>query len=158
MSLDETIGNLTKIAEFIESTGRVNVLFKVISINETRTITSKKTGRTHLISDLLVADETAMITLTLWNDDADLLEKGKTYILQKGRVQVYDFSMRLARGISGKFIPVECTIENPRLDRDMSKPFMGRTKKKRRPLTGEGRTFHGTPGRNLRGYCSEKDF
>ncbi|MFW9921256.1 MAG: hypothetical protein ACFFED_16760 [Candidatus Thorarchaeota archaeon] len=158
MSLNETIGNLSKIADFTEETGRVNVLFKVISMKEPRIVTSKQTGRKHLVSDILVADETAKILLTLWNDDIDLVEEGRSYILRKGRVQVYDYSMRLAKGLGGEFIRVQDLQEEPALHLDMSKPFMGRKKKRRRTLSGEGRTFHGTPGRNVRGYCSEKEF
>ncbi len=158
MSLDETIGNLSKIADFTEDTGKVNVLFQVIGMEEPRIVTSKKTGRKHQISDIIVADDTARIILTLWNDEVDFVDVGKSYLLRNGRVQIYDYSMRLARGMSGEFIPVDHPIESLGMHLDMSKPFMGRRDRKRRPLSGEGRTFHGTPGRNLRGYCSEKDY
>ena len=158
MSLDETIGNLSKIADFTEDTGRVNVLFQVINIEEPRIVTSKKTGRKHQISDVIVADDTAKIHLTLWNDEVELLDAGKSYILKNGRVQIYDYSMRLARGMRGEFILVDYPIDSPGLLLDMSKPFMGRKNRRRKPLSGEGRTFHGAPGRNLRGYCSDKEY
>lgn len=155
---DEVQENLSKIVELTEESGRVNVLFKVISRNEPRVVTSRKSGRRYQIAETLVADDSARILLTLWNEEIDLLDDDKVYLLKNGEVQVYDYSMRLVRSLSGELVEMETRIADPAVGPDMSKPFMGRKKKRGRLLRGEGRTFHGTPGRRPRGYCSEKDF
>ena len=44
---------------------RLNVVFMVTERNEEREI-NKRTGETHRVCDFTVADDTGIITLTLW--------------------------------------------------------------------------------------------
>jgi hypothetical protein len=136
----------------------INVRFSVIKKETQRQVTAKATGRTHLISECIVGDESAIINLTLWNDDTDEIEAGKTYELLNGYISIYDECMSLSKGrwgkirvASSKFVQVNRTI-------DMSRPFMGRPKRRKQKRSPTGRSFQGTPGRESKGYCSRKGF
>ena len=157
MPQGESAGTTTAISALTESSGHVNVLFKVVEVNEPRRVTSRRTGRIYLVEDITVADETAKIQMTLWNEDVDTLQLGDSYELRNGRIEVYDFSMRLTKGLNGEITSADTNIESPSVEPDMSKPFMGRKPRRRRKAT-MARTLQGTSGRTLRGYGSDKEF
>ncbi|MHA2320561.1 MAG: hypothetical protein ACXACG_02800 [Candidatus Thorarchaeota archaeon] len=101
----------------------VNVRFSVINIGSSRQVTAKATGKSHLITECVVGDESAIITLTLWNYDIDEIETGKTYELVNGYISLYDESMSLSKGrwgiirvASSDIVKVDETI-------NMSRPF-----------------------------------
>jgi hypothetical protein len=121
-------------------------------------VKSKRTGKILLVADAIIADDTAQVTLTLWNEDVDTLIEGRCYELRLGKVELYDEAMKLSRAFSGKFIPINDCFDTVNLELNMSKPFMGRPTRKRRERSKEGRTFQGIPGRDQRGYCSNKEF
>ncbi|MHA1964126.1 MAG: hypothetical protein ACW97G_06020 [Candidatus Thorarchaeota archaeon] len=136
----------------------VNVRFSVINIGSSRQVTAKATGKSHLITECVVGDESAIITLTLWNYDIDEIETGKTYELVNGYISLYDESMSLSKGrwgiirvASSDIVKVDETI-------NMSRPFMGRPKRRKQKRSPTGRSFQGTPGRESKGYCSQKGF
>ncbi|MDF1538292.1 MAG: hypothetical protein P1Q69_05270 [Candidatus Thorarchaeota archaeon] len=137
---------------------RVTVIFRVVTIGESRIVKSRKTGKRLLVADAVVADETAKIRLTLWNDDIDEIEEGLCYRLNNGRLEIYDESLVLSKSFSGEIIPLDYEIAPVMTDVDMSKPFMGTTPKRRKARSKEGRTFQGIPGIDQRGYCSDKEF
>ncbi len=105
----------------------------------------------------MVADASAKITLTLWNDDIDLFEVGQSYQLRNGFVTIYDCSMRLTIGRSGKITKLEVGLEEISEETNMSLPFAWRNLK-RRKRGKTGRTFSGKSGRESKGYCSWKSF
>ena len=158
MSYEEPVEVTYTIGEITRKHQRVSISFKEVRIEQARTVKSRRTGKVLLVSDAIVADETGRIILTLWNDDIDSIEEGCCYELHNGRVEIFDESLRLARGYNGVITPCIDRFEILNLDVDMSKPFMGMPSRRRRPRSKEGRTFQGVPGRDQRGYCSEKDF
>ncbi len=158
MTQEETFETVSSICDLNLKIRRVSVKFRVVELDKPRQAKSKRTGKILLVSNAIIADETARMTLTLWNDDVDSLVEGNCYKLRNGRIELFDESMRLSRGFSGEFIPLDKCIETINLDLNMSKPFMGRTPRRRRERSKEGRTFQGIPGRNQRGYCSNKEF
>ena len=79
---------------------RINVVFQVTDVGEEREI-NKRSGETHRVCDFTVADETASITLTLWNEDIDALEVDKVYKLNNGFANVFQNSLRLSKGKFG---------------------------------------------------------
>jgi len=158
MSLENTIDTCLPICDMNPKLRFVSVKFKVIRLAKPRQVKSKRTGKILLVSDAIVADATAQVTLTLWNEDVDSLIEGRCYELRLGRLEMYDKSMKLSRGFSGKFIPISHCFDTINLSLNMSKPFMGRTPRRRRERSKEGRTFQGIPGRDQRGYCSNKEF
>ncbi|UCE14742.1 MAG: hypothetical protein JSV04_06060 [Candidatus Heimdallarchaeota archaeon] len=79
---------------------RLNTVFKVIEREEEREINSRS-GETHRVCDLTVADETGSIILTLWNEDIDNIEDEKVYKLSNGFANVFRNSIRLSKGKFG---------------------------------------------------------
>lgn len=158
MKQEEPLEVTHAIRDLTRKVTRTTVVFKVVHVGKPRIVKSRRTGKRLLVSNAVVADETAKIRLTLWNDDIDEIEEGLCYHLRNGRVEVYDESLILSKGFSGEFIPLNREIETVESNVDMSKPFMGMTTRRRKTRSNEGRTFQGIPGRNQRGYCSEKEF
>ncbi|MHA1216391.1 MAG: hypothetical protein ACTSPX_03600 [Candidatus Thorarchaeota archaeon] len=98
------------------------VRFKVLRTRRAAEFVSRRTGRPALLVEREVADESATITLILWNQEVDLVRRGLTYLLHGGRVVIRDHAMYLTRGPRGRFTP------SPPLDSidtatDMSVPF-----------------------------------
>lgn len=79
---------------------RLNTVFKVIEREQEREINSRS-GETHRVCDLTVADETGSIILTLWNEDIDNIEDDKVYKLSNGFANVFRNSLRLSKGKFG---------------------------------------------------------
>jgi hypothetical protein len=134
------------------------VRFKVLEIEEPRRVTSRSTGRHHQIANCVVGDESAVITLTLWNYDIDEIEVGKVFELLNGYINVYDESMHLGRGRWGGLREATSDIVEVNTGLDMSRPFMGRPKRRTRKRSQTGRTFSGSAGRESRGYPARKGF
>ena len=157
-SIDNQEKDWTPISRLTVESKAVNIIFSVIKKGTPRQVTAKSTGKSHLITECVIGDESAIMTLTLWNDDADEIESGKTYKLLNGYISVFDESMSLAKGrwgcirrASSEILQVNGTI-------NMSSPFMGRPKRRKHVRSSTGRSFQGTPGRESKGYCSGKGF
>lgn len=98
---------------------RLNVVFQVTDIGEEREI-SKRSGETHRVCDFTVADKTASITLTLWNEDIDALEVGKVYKLSNGFANVFQNSLRLSKGKFGSIAEDSTVFEKINEDNNRS--------------------------------------
>lgn len=72
--LKETNRNL-KIENIVTGLRAVDVLAKVVKINDIREFDKK--GKKGLVQNVLLADETSRIRLTLWNEETDLVKLGK---------------------------------------------------------------------------------
>ncbi|MFX0093719.1 MAG: hypothetical protein ACFFBD_18350 [Candidatus Hodarchaeota archaeon] len=112
--------NILKIDELTAFAKRVQVSFKVMNKGELREITSRRSGETHNLCDIEVADSTGSIILTLWDDDIDLVEEGKDYTLSNGYVNVFHNSMRLSKGKYGELSDAEEAIEDTKTDNNLS--------------------------------------
>lgn len=148
----------TPISKLTIKSKSVNVRFSVIKKGETRTVIAKTTGKAHLINECIVGDGSAIISLTLWDDDIDELKSGMTYELLNGYISVYDECMSLTKGRWGVIQESPSNIIQIDSSIDMSRPFMGRPERKRQKRSPTGRSFQGTPGRETKGYCSRKGF
>ena len=148
----------TQIRDLTVESRAVNVRFSVIKKETPRHVIARATGRSHLISECVVGDESAIITLSLWNEDITEIEVGKTYELLNGYVNMYDECMSLTKGRWGsiKTSSSDLVLVNGTID--MSRPFMGRPKRRKQKRSLTGRSFQGTPGRESKGYCSRKGF
>ena len=148
----------TPISKLTVESRAVNVRFSVVKKGTQRQVTARATGKPHLITECVVGDESAIIALTLWNDDIDEIETGKSYELLNGYISLYDESMNLSKGRWG--IIREASSEIVQVDEttNMSRPFMGRPKRRKQKRSPTGRSFQGTPGRESKGYCSRKGF
>lgn len=109
----------TKIKELAPYQGRFKVEFKVIEKSEERSVGNKNNpDETHRIADIKVADDSASIILSAWDDDIDFLEQDKCYSLVNGYVNVFMNSLRLGKGKYGSFEPIDgnfdISLENDR--------------------------------------------
>ena len=99
---------------------RLAVVFKVVSKEERREITKRDSGEIHYVCDFLVADETAAITMTLWNEDIDLIKVGRVYKLSNCFANVYRNSLRLSKGRFGSLAEDSTTFDNLNTDYNRS--------------------------------------
>ncbi|MFW9806109.1 MAG: hypothetical protein ACFFFK_05215 [Candidatus Thorarchaeota archaeon] len=136
----------------------VNVRFSAIKKGTPRQVTAKATGRPHILCEVVIGDESAIINLVLWNDDIDEIEIGKTYELLNGYISIYDECMSLSKGRWGTIRLATSDIVQVDGTINMSRPFMGRPKRRKHTRSTTGRSFQGTPGRESKGYCSRKGF
>ncbi len=150
--------NWTQISKLTVESRAVNVRFSVIKKGPSRQVTARTTGKPHLITECVVGDESAIITLSLWNEDIDEIDCGKTYELVNGYINLYDESMSLAKGRWGSIRVASSNIQQVDGTTNMSRPFMGRPKRRKQKRSPTGRSFQGTPGRESKGYCSRKGF
>lgn len=150
--------NWTSISELTVESRSINVRFKILEKENPRQVIARSTGRSHHVSNCVVGDATAIITLTLWNEDIDEVEVGRTYNLINGYVNIYDECMNLGRGRWGEFRQANEDFLKINQEVDMSRPFMGRPARRRRERAPTGRTFSGTAGRESSGYPSRKSF
>jgi len=72
--LKETNKNL-KVKNIVTGLKSVDVTAKIIKINEPREFDTK--GKKGVVQNVLLADETGRIRLTLWNEETDLVKQGK---------------------------------------------------------------------------------
>ncbi|MFX1537503.1 MAG: single-stranded DNA-binding protein [Promethearchaeota archaeon] len=120
------IENLTPFVKHIE------VSFKIINKGEVREIVSKRSGEMHNLCDITVADSTGAIILTLWDNDIDLVEEGKDYILSNGYVNVFRNSMRLSKGKYGVLSSSDEPIEEVNTFNNLSDRYVERPRSRRR--------------------------
>ncbi len=148
----------TLIEQFTHESRQVNVRFKVLKKGKTRIVTERASGRKHEISDCTIGDSSAIMNLTLWNEDIDTIEPDQTYQLLNGFINIFDECMTLSRGRRGELTESSNPIDVVNEQINMSRPFMGRPKRREKPRSATGRSFRGTAGREARGYCSRKSF
>ncbi len=149
-------GSITLIKRLTPESRGITVRFKVLRTIKAKIVWSKKFSRPFLITEREVADETGKMTLVLWNNDADIVRPGRSYILRNGYVRLRDYAMQLMRGRTGEFQEIDATIdvvETP----DFSRPFAWKSNDEHDKTTLV-RTFEGIEHWETKGYCSSKDF
>ncbi|TFH04888.1 MAG: hypothetical protein E4H14_13800 [Candidatus Thorarchaeota archaeon] len=157
-TLQQDSDTWTPIVQFKREIHWVNVRFNIIKKGKTRIVTQRSTGRKHEISDCIVGDSTAIVNLTLWNDDIDVIEQGKTYELQNGYINLFDECMILSKGRRGSIVESSIMITTVNGQIDMSRPFMGKPIRRKKQRSQTGRSLSGAAGRETKGFCSRKSF
>ncbi len=84
---------------------------KVVEKMDEREVTARATGRQHRVAEFLVGDETGVIILSLWDDNIDKIEVGKTYLLKNAYVNTFRNSMRISTGKYGSIEDSEAEVE-----------------------------------------------
>ena len=146
------------IEQFTQESRHVNVRFKILKKGKTRIVSARASGRKHEISDCIIGDSSAIMNLTLWNEDIDNVELGRTYEILNGYINLFDECMTLSRGRRGELAESTISIIDVNEQINMSRPFMGKPKRRKRPRSATGRSLSGSAGREARGYCSRKSF
>ncbi|MFH1403418.1 MAG: hypothetical protein ABIH11_04035 [Candidatus Altiarchaeota archaeon] len=91
-----------KIDELTPRSKRVNLVFKVIEKQEIKNVRSKRDRTPHAVTEALVGDDTGSILITLWDEDVERIDVGKTYHLENGYVSVFKGTIRLNIGRYGE--------------------------------------------------------
>ncbi len=138
-----------KVGELTPQSRAVNVLAKVVSKSEIRSIAAGRDGEAHRVCDALVGDETGCVYLTLWDDNIEKVKEGDTINVKNGYVNLFRGNIRLNIGrygtleLSEQALGGEVNTENNVSSQVYEQP--------RRPFRG-GRDFGG------RGYGGRGDY
>lgn len=90
----------TKIKDLTPSSRRVNVLGKVVSVSEPKEIQTRF-GEAKSVTEVVLADDTGKIILSLWGDQAHQAADGKTVYIDNGYISLVRGHMRLNVGKYG---------------------------------------------------------
>ena len=121
--------NITSIEDLKPYKKDVHVNFQVIEQLSIKEI-DKGQKPNQKVATYRVADETAAIRLTVWNDAIDNIDIGETYELHNGYVNVFRDHAQLAAGKGGEIKPSAVTFDAVNQENDISKEKV-RTKKKK---------------------------
>ncbi|MGC8585720.1 MAG: single-stranded DNA-binding protein [Thermoplasmata archaeon] len=111
--------NVTKIKDLTPESKRVNVLGKVASLGETKEITTKY-GESRKLTEVVIGDETGVVTLTLWGDQSDGISQGDTLYIDNGYITLVRGHIRLNVGKYGSIKKSEESVENVNTQNDIS--------------------------------------
>jgi len=112
---------LMKIERLTPSSREVNVVAKVVSKSEVRSVSGRSGFSTHRVADALVGDETGCVYLTLWDDNIDQIGEEDTVRINNGYVKLFRGNMRLNIGKYGSFeVLGESPIEEVNTENNLS--------------------------------------
>jgi ssDNA-binding replication factor A large subunit len=104
--VDEEAGPM-KIADLNQYSREINVVVKVISKTDVRSVTTKMDETPHRVCEALVADDTGAIYLTLWDEAIDKVQEDQVISITNAYMNTFKGSMRLNIGRYGSYEVVE---------------------------------------------------
>ena len=99
-----------KIGDLKSFSRKVYTVAKVISKGEPREVTSRNDNSTHEVCEVLVADDTGSVYLTLWDENIHEIDEDMILKLDNAYVNVFRGSMRLNLG---KYVSYSILDEAP---------------------------------------------
>jgi len=143
-----------KISELTPASRAVNVTAKVVSKSDVRNIATGRDGAPHRVCDALVGDETGCVYLTLWDDNIEKVNEGKTIRIGNGYVSLFRGNMRLNVGRYGTLeVAKEALAGEANTENNLSNKVY---EQQRRPFGGRGRREFG--GRERRGGYRQRRY
>jgi len=128
-----------KIKDLTPKSRRVNMVFKVVGVEDIKNVRSRKDRTQHAFAEALVGDDTGTVILTLWDEYLEKVQKGKTYQLINGYVTLFKGTIRLNIGKYGELTEVEDMEAEVNNENKISeKVFEDRTRGRGRPYEGFG--------------------
>ncbi|HTZ62208.1 MAG TPA: single-stranded DNA-binding protein [Thermoplasmata archaeon] len=110
---------LTKVRDLTPNSKQVNVLAKVLSIGEPKEVMGKF-GDPRKVCEAVVGDDTAVITLSLWNEQIGSIQKDEVVLVDNGYVSLVRGHMRLNVGRYGNLAKSTEAIPEVNQSLDMS--------------------------------------
>ncbi len=111
---------MANVAELTPRSRGVELTVKVVEKLDEREVTARASGRQHKVAEFLVGDDSGSIIMTLWDDDIEKVEVGKTYDVKNAFISTFKNSMRLNTGRYGSIEEssqeVEANTENKMSD------------------------------------------
>jgi replication factor A1 len=110
-----------KIGDLKPFSRKVYTVAKVISKGESREVTSKNDNSTHEVCEMLIADDTGSVNLTLWDEKIHEVNEDMIIKLDNAYVNVFRGSMRLNLGKYGDYsVLEEAPFDEVDLENDVS--------------------------------------
>ncbi len=110
---------LTKVRDLTPSSKQVNVHAKVIQVGEPKQVMGKY-GDPRKVAEAVIGDDTAVITLSLWNEQIGSITKDETVLIDNGYVSLVRGHMRLNVGRYGSLQKSNEEIASVNQQLDMS--------------------------------------
>lgn len=111
--------SIAKVDRLTPGSKQVDVLVKVLSLGDRKTIDSKYGGSKDLV-EAVVGDETATVIMTFWEDQIDRVAQDKVLNVENGYVSLVRGHMRLNVGKYGSFTESDEEIEEVNSSVDIS--------------------------------------
>jgi len=132
---------LTKVRDLTPNSKQVNVLAKVLTVGEPKEVMGKF-GDPRKVCEAVVGDDTATITLSLWNEQIGTIAKDEVILVDNGYVSLVRGHMRLNVGRYGNLSKSTEAIAEINQSLDMSQ----------QEFESERRSFGGGGYRDRGGY------
>ncbi|HTW40089.1 MAG TPA: single-stranded DNA-binding protein [Thermoplasmata archaeon] len=110
---------LTKVRDLTPNSKQVNVLAKVLSVGEAKEVMGKF-GDPRKVCEAVVGDDTAVITLSLWNEQIGTIAKDEVILVDNGYVSLVRGHMRLNVGRYGNLSKSTESVGDVNTTLDMS--------------------------------------
>jgi replication factor A1 len=132
---------LTKVRDLTPNSKQVNVLAKVLSVGEPKEVMGKF-GDPRKVCEAVVGDDSAVITLSLWNEQIGSIAKDEVILVDNGYVSLVRGHMRLNVGRYGNLSKSTDSVAEINTGLDMSQ----------QEFESERRSFGGGGYRDRGGY------
>ncbi|HYA11329.1 MAG TPA: single-stranded DNA-binding protein [Thermoplasmata archaeon] len=139
---------LTKVRDLTPNSKQVNVLAKVLNVGEPKEVMGKF-GDPRKVCEAVVGDDTATITLSLWNEQIGTIAKDEVILVDNGYVSLVRGHMRLNVGRYGNLSKSTEAIAEVNQSLDMSQQEF---ESERRSFGGGGYRDRGGGGGGGGGY------
>ena len=110
---------LTKVRDLTPSSKQVNVHAKVVNVGEAKQVMGKY-GDPRKVAEAVIGDDTAVITLSLWNEQIGTITKDENVLIDNGYVSLVRGHMRLNVGRYGSLQKSNDEIASVNNQLDMS--------------------------------------
>ncbi len=110
---------LTKVRDLTPSSKQVNVHAKVMNVGEAKEVMGKY-GDPRKVAEAVIGDDTAVITLSLWNEQIGSIAKDDIILVDNGYVSLVRGHMRLNVGRYGNLTKSDQPIGDVNQGLDMS--------------------------------------
>jgi len=98
---------MLKVKDLRPRNKKVAIEIHVLRKDEPKAIKSKRDRTAHIMVEALVGDDTGTILMTLWDENVDAIEQGKTYFIDNAHITLFHGSMRLNIGKYCEIRPIE---------------------------------------------------
>jgi replication factor A1 len=110
---------LTKIKDLTPSSKQVNILAKVVNVGEPKEVMGRY-GESKKVAEAVVGDDSAVVTLSLWNEQIGKIAKDEIILVDNGYVSLVRGHMRLNVGRYGNLNKSDQAIASVNTSVDMS--------------------------------------
>jgi replication factor A1 len=142
---------LVKVETLTPNSRGVNIVVKVVSKGEIRSVTGRDYS-VRRVTDALVGDETASIYMTLWDEKIDAINEGATLQITNGYINLFRGNMRLNVGKYGSYEVLEDSpITEVNTETNLSDKRYEQQRRYRRPYRQSG-GYGGRGGGRSGGY------